>query len=137
MWHMLTKGKLKKPPTISQLLKKADQLHSIQVRTRGSKDEVNQCYTCKKWFPIKKLHCGHYLSRFYKSARWDDDNTRPQCMMCNLWKRGDPIVFRKNLVADLGIERVEAVETKRNMVIKLSRSYLSELIESYTHPVNT
>lgn len=125
---MLKKSRVKKEPTISQLMKKADQLHSIKVRTRGSRDEANQCYTCKKWFPIKKLQCGHYLSRFYKAARWDDDNTRPQCMMCNMWKRGDLVVFRQNLVAEIGVERVESVEAKRNESIKLSRPFLTSLI---------
>jgi hypothetical protein len=128
---MLKKSRIKKKePTISQLIKKADQLHSIRTRTKGSKEEANQCYTCKKWFPIKKLHCGHYLSRFYKSARWDEDNTRPQCMMCNLWKRGDAIRFRRNLVKEIGLERVEAVEAKRDVIIKLSREYLENLINT-------
>lgn len=120
----------KKEPTISQLIKKADECHSRKVRAQGSRDGKNQCYTCKKWFDIKKLHCGHYLSRFYKSARWDDDNTRPQCMMCNLWKRGDTIVFRQNLVSDIGLERVEAVEAKRGVMVKLTREFLNSVIAS-------
>ena len=126
----------KKPPkarsrvvSISKLIKTADALFSASVRQLGAnKEGLNQCYTCKKWFSIKKLHCGHFLSRYYKTARWDKDNARPQCMMCNLWKKGDTVNFRINLVNEIGVERVEIVEAKRNVSIKLSREYLEDLI---------
>lgn len=115
---------------ISVLMKEADRLFSILVRNRGADDDTNTCFTCGKRFPIKSLHCGHYLSRYYKSARWDFDNARPQDLMCNLWKRGDPIVFRQNLVKEIGEERVLAVEAKRNDLIQLTPEYLTLLIES-------
>lgn len=89
-----------------------------------------RCYTCGVAVEAKKAHLGHYLSRYYKAARWDADNCRPQCMMCNLWKRGDPITFRQNLIKEIGEERVLAVEAKRNIPIKLTRHYLTNLIQS-------
>lgn len=124
--------------SISKLMKEADRLFSLKVRQTRPYDEyedfvsvgLNRCYTCRRVFSIKKLHCGHYLSRFYKSARWDKDNCRPQCMMCNLWKRGDPITFRQNLIREIGEKRVKAVEAKRNEHIKLTREYLNTLIET-------
>lgn len=96
----------------------------------------NRCFTSNWEAPVKKLHCGHYLSRYYKAARWDFDNARPQSMMDNMWKRGDPITFRRKLVAEIGLQRVEAVEAKREAAIKLSREFLEaklqELNESST-----
>lgn len=53
-------------------------------------------------------------------------------MMCNLWKRGDPIAFRQNLVEEIGEARVLAVEKLRDAPLKLSREYLEELIKSLT-----
>lgn len=127
--------KKRKEKSISKLIKEADAVFSKQVRAIGSGDcsflnepDSNWCFTCGKAMPIKKLHCGHYLSRFYKAARWDFDNARPQCMMCNLWKRGDPITFRQNLVKEIGLERVEAVEAKRTQPTKLTREFLEALI---------
>lgn len=90
----------------------------------------NKCYTCLRDFPVKKLHCAHYLSRYYKSARWDEDNTRPCCYICNVIKKGDLVSFRRNLVKEIGVERVDAVEAKRDISIKLSREYLEQLILS-------
>ena len=109
-------------------------MFSIKVRYFDVADKTdgnifNTCFTCEKLFEAKKLHCGHYLSRFYKAARWHEDNARPQCMMCNMWKRGDPIVFRRNLVKEIGIERVEAVEALRDQPTKLTREFLEALIE--------
>lgn len=133
------KKRASKVPSISKLIKTADALFSIKVRRlNGFLDTVgyggqaditqNVCFTCGKWYPIKKLHCGHYLSRYYKAARWNYDNARPQCMMCNMWKRGDPIVFRRNLINEIGEARVLAVEALRDAPIKLSREYLESLI---------
>lgn len=139
------------PPSISKLIKEADRLFSIRVRkdyrcTVGGAwlypiDETtgdiisSYCYTCGRVYPIKKLHCGHYLSRFYKAARWNYDNARPQCMMCNLWKRGDPIVFRQNLIKEIGEARVLAVEALRDAPLKLSREYLTNLIQQLSQNI--
>lgn len=125
----------KKEKTVSSLMKEADRLFSLKVRygtnCYGSDgEEINQCFTCEKTFSAKKLQNGHYLSRFYKAARWDFDNARPQCMMCNMWKRGDLVVYRQNLVKEIGLERVEAVEAKRQVSFKLTKEYLTALIAS-------
>lgn len=120
-----------KVPSISKLIKTADSIFSLTVRQLGANnDGLNQCYTCKKWFPIKKLQCGHYLSRYYKAARWNHDNARPQCMMCNMWKKGDIAQFRIYLVEEIGERRVKDVEALRNAPIKLSREYLTSLLAS-------
>ena len=140
--HRIKRKRISRRPktSISKLIKEADRLMSIKVRNTinwtadvvltkpYNPQETNRCFTCQNWFPIKKLHCGHYLSRYYKAARWDEDNCRPQCMMCNLWKRGDPITFRQNLIKEIGEERVLAVERKRNESTTLTKEYLEQLI---------
>lgn len=118
-----------KVPSISKLIKTADALFSRKVRHLDKNYQIYGCFTCGVAYPPKKLHCGHYLSRYYKSARWNFDNARPQCMMCNLWKRGDPITFRKNLIEEIGEERVLAVEALRNAPLKLSREFLESKIQ--------
>ena len=122
-----------KTVSISKLMKTADALFSARVRRIGAWEKDgelwNKCFTGGYVAPVKKLHCGHYLSRFYKAARWDFDNARPQSMMDNLWKRGDPITFRQNLIKEIGEKRVLAVEAKRNVSFKLTREFLNHLIE--------
>jgi len=120
------------PPSISKLIKACDKEFSIKVRMNGAwlKDGEwwNRDYTTGYEAPIKKLHCGHYLSRYYKAARWNFDNARPQSYMTNIHMRGDPIRFRQNLVAEIGEARVLAVEKLRDAPIKLSREYLTGLL---------
>lgn len=124
-----------KLPSISKLIKAADALLSLTVRQTGANTEgLNQCYTCKSWNHWKKLHNGHYLSRYYKAARWNKDNCRPQCMMCNLWKRGDPVKFRQNLINEIGVTRVEAVEALRDVSTKLTREFLNAKIKELSTP---
>lgn len=105
-----TKTRIKRKVLFGQL----DKEFSLKVRMKSVDGAgFTHCFTCGLLAHYKKLQCGHYLSRFYKATRWDFDNARPQCMMCNLWKRGDPINFRMKLVAEIGVERVEVVESKR------------------------
>lgn len=142
-----TTGRIKpnktKVKSISKLIKECDRLFSIQIRTWGDFEREgeswNSCFTCQRQYPIKKLHNGHYLSRYYKAARWHEDNARPQCMMCNMWKRGDPVVFRRNLITEIGEARVLAVEALRDAPIKLSREFLEAKIKelSTTPPIDT
>jgi NinG protein len=131
-----------KPKSISQLIKLCDKEFSIQVRMKGAWQEhgvwMNKDYTTNFIAPVKKLQCGHYLSRYYKAARWNFDNARPQSMMANMWMRGDLIRFRQNLLAEIGEARVLAVEKLRDAPIKLTRQFLEEklqeLLESTPRP---
>jgi len=126
---MTKKSKL---PSISKLIKACDKEFSIQVRQNGfgnKESGIRYCFTCNHPNHWKKMHCGHYLSRYYKAARWNFDNARIQCMMCNLWKRGDPITFRQNLINEIGEARVLAVEKLRDASLKLSREYLTNLLQ--------
>ena len=121
-----------KEKSISKLIKECDKIFSIQVRMKGAWPDLstgewlNKDYTTDYIAPVKKLHCGHYLSRYYKAARWDFDNCRPQSYMSNIHMRGDPIVFRAKLLEEIGEERLKAVETKRHQSIKLSHQFLEE-----------
>ena len=133
----MTKTALRRPAkkiktlTVGAITKLLDKAFSIKVRQKSMDSQgFVACYTCGHKNHWKKMQCGHYLSRFYKATRWDYDNARPQCMMCNLWKRGDPIVFRANLIKEIGVERVEAVESKRFALFKQPIGlYQNKLIE--------
>lgn len=128
-----TKGKLK---SISRLIRECDDAMSRNVRMIGAWEVdgvwYNKCYTHDveqyRVMPIKKLQCGHYLTRWYKAARWDYDNCRPQCYVCNMRKKGMSVEFRANLIKEIGVERVEAVEAKRRISVTLTREYLENLL---------
>ena len=123
--------RLKRPlraKSISKLMREADKLFSLLVRKKGLQGDLQTCFTCGHVSHWKKLHAGHYLSRYYKAARWNRDNVRPQCFVCNIYKKGDVIMFRRNLIKEIGEARVLAVEALRDAPIKLTREYLENLL---------
>lgn len=121
------------PKSISKLIKEADALMSRKVRYSNlDENGLATCFTCGHKSEPKKMQNGHYLSRYYKAARWHPDNTRNQCFLCNIYKKGDPIVFRQNLIKEIGEARVLAVEAKRSAPIKLTREFLETKIRQLT-----
>jgi hypothetical protein len=71
-----------------------------------------RCFTCGGLFPWKKMDAGHYIPRHRDGTRYDGDNLRPQCTHCNSYHEGEHWLFRHNLVEELGVKRVEALEAK-------------------------
>lgn len=130
-----SKGKIK-PKGISKLMKELDAVFSRFIRlSAADKDGIVSCYTCGHRNHWKKMQNGHYVSRFYKATRWDESNCRIQCSMCNMWKRGDLITFRINLVNELGESHVRFLEESRNVINRLDATVLSEKITYYTQAV--
>lgn len=73
------------------------------------------------------FHAGHYRSRgAAPQLRFNLDNLRKQCAQCNTMKSGNVIEFRKRLVAEIGIERVEALEND-NSVKRFERDEAIEI----------
>lgn len=97
----------------AKLTKECDQKYSIYVRTKyADKNGMVACYTCRLKYPIKKIQNGHYIPRGYKHTRWDLNNLRPQCFMCNCRRYGNAFIFRANLVKEIGEEEVQAMEAR-------------------------
>lgn len=102
---------MKKKPTRTKLIKEADRLFSLYVRHHyADKDGMVPCYTCSGIYPIKKIQAGHYIPRGIKYLRWELDNLRPQCFLCNCRRYGMAFVFRENLVSEVGELRVLEME---------------------------
>lgn len=113
-------------------MKEADRVFSLWVRlSRATEDGYGTCYTCGHQAHYKKLQAGHYVSRYVKQLRYEVDNVKIQCPMCNIWKRGDLLTFRENLVRDLGEPRVLELEAKRKELFKPTRTFYEEKISHY------
>lgn len=126
------KPKKGKEKTISKLIKELDAVFSKYVRySRVDSNGMVMCFTCDKYFDPKKIHNGHYVSRFYKSVRWSEDNCRPQCMWCNMFKNGDAANYRERLVEDIGEPAVLYLEQSRHVSQKLDPNFLKERIQHY------
>jgi hypothetical protein len=99
---------------IPDLIREAQQVFNKWIRTR---DEKEPCISCGKPPPdMSQLHAGrdagHYRSTGSAShLRFHEDNCHAQCVKCNQWGAGRAVDYRLGLVARLGLERVEALES--------------------------
>lgn len=115
-------GNKKKPKSVSKLTKDLDTVFSRFVRmSRMDSEGIVQCYTCDFKAHYKKIHAGHYISRWYKSTRWHENNVRPQCFMCNIYKKGNNVVYRVNLIKEIGVEAVEEMEKDTIVTWKMGK----------------
>ncbi len=66
------------------------------------------------------------------NTRWDFDNNRPQCAIpgevnCNRTLSGNIEVYRKNLIRDIGLKAVKAVEKRADETRKWTLLEMSQL----------
>jgi len=121
----VAKSKPKKPPTISKLKKKLDTLFSIYIRAKYQKS----CYTCGGGGRV--LQCGHFVSRMYLPTRWDENNARPQCRMCNCMMNGRAVDFEERLIQEVGAEEVQRLKTARREIWKLDEAWYYQKIQEF------
>lgn len=118
--------KLKKK-SVSFYKKKLDKVFSIYIRQKGADSSgMNTCYTCgvrKHW---KELQCGHWISRSYLATRFIEENCRPQCMQCNVFKDGCKDVFSLKLLKELGEKRLQELQRMKQVIVK-NYPYESEI----------
>jgi hypothetical protein len=124
--------KKKKAKSLSKLKKEALDLYAKLVKIKAHAEGKLRCYTCDKELVLNTTDCqlGHYLARGpYPGLTFHPDNSRPQCIRCNVWLHSNSIEFRHRLIQELGVERVEALEAMRHTPVKVSRQDYMELIE--------
>lgn len=118
--------------TIPQLIKEADQAFAAFIRER---DRLNGHACISSNRPLdwsgNQVDAGHYRSRGAAShLRYDEDNCHAQSKRDNLWKAGNVVEYRINLIKRIGVARVERLETS-NEVIKWERDVLRQIITIY------
>lgn len=81
----------------------------------GNSDGTWNCYTSGQLMVLpKNVHTGHFIPSSLCSVelRYDLKNLRPQSYNDNINHSGNPHQFRRNLIANHGIEYVEELETR-------------------------
>lgn len=117
--------------------KKLDEIFSQYIRLKHSDSNgVCRCITCGKPVFWKDIQNGHYMSRVYRSTRFDENNCRPQCMPCNVFLHGNISKYRKALVEELGGEMVDMIETKAwSITMKYTALEYEEMYYKYKEEV--
>jgi hypothetical protein len=117
---------------IPDLIKEAQVAFNAYVRAR---DSSLSCICCGQ--PLAKeavgggYDCGHYRSTGSAShLRFNEDNAHAQRKVCNRYGAGRAVDYRIGLIARIGLERVEALETD-NTIKKWDRDELIAIKATY------
>lgn len=120
---------------LSVLTIEADRIFSVFVRLSAADKNGNvKCFTCDILSGWKNMQCGHYVKRGNLFLRWDLRNCRPQCSICNEYKRGNYIQFTKRLEKqNPGITDILMEEGR--LVYKPTRAEVQSIIDEYSERV--
>ena len=101
--------------TIPQLIREAQFAFNAFIRER---DRTQPCICCGRTegmgygLSSHGWDCGHYRSTGSAShLRFNEDNAHRQLVLCNRHGAGRAVDYRIGLIARIGLERVEALET--------------------------
>lgn len=131
------KGRIKRPRkktvTRSHLVKKLDSVFSQYIRQKYAVDGMTACVTCgvvKRW---QEQQNGHYESRGHLPTRWSEDNCAPQCVACNVFKKGNYTEYAIWMLNTYGADKLVELKQRANSSIKITSVELKEMIEKYTN----
>mgnify|MGYP003635855271 CR=1 FL=1 len=123
----------KKKLTRSKLVKKLDNIFSQYIRLSNSKNGNCTCVTCGKVGDWKNggMQAGHFMSRKHYATRWNEDNVKPQCIACNMFKAGEQYKFSLYLGGKLSEELLQ--ESRK--IRKFTSDELEEMVVHYSKEV--
>jgi len=126
-----------KKPTKRALIKKLDTVFSLYIRHKYAREGVVRCYTCDVVKPISQMQCGHFISRAVYTTRWDENNTKPQCVSCNMFHAGRQYEFGERLKEELGADVFDAMWASRHSLSNFTVSDYQDKIEYYTRQLSS
>lgn len=123
--------KTAKKPTRGKLVKKLDVVFSQYVRLSNADSRgFCTCVTCGKQGHWKTggIQAGHFISRKHYSTRWNEDNVKPQCVACNVYRAGEQYKYSLYLGHNLSDELYQ----KSQKITKFTNVELQEMIDHYS-----
>jgi hypothetical protein len=127
-----TKERKRELATIPELIRKAQREFNAFIRQR---DKDQPCICCGRPLGAGDVggafDCGHYRSTGSAShLRFHEHNAHAQNKVCNRYGAGRAVDYRIGLIARIGREAVEALESD-NRVHRWTREELREIATTY------
>jgi DNA-directed RNA polymerase subunit N (RpoN/RPB10) len=112
-----------------QRIRKARIVFQKWIRER---DIDEPCISCGNAY-ANKYDAGHYKkAEIYTNIIFDELNVNKQCVYCNQHLSGNELEYRKGLIKKIGIEKVEALESKASKgVYRYTTEELKNIIKKY------
>lgn len=120
------KQQLEQHKPLSYWLKLVERHCNAYIRAR----DPDVCISCGVTYS-SAWQAGHYIAVGANSTlRFDEDNIHKQCIHCNMFKGSNATQYRIGLVAKIGLERVERLESWHSPV-KMTKEAAQEIAEMY------
>ena len=125
-----------KAENLSDLIAVADSIFSQYIRLKGADENgMVACYTCDTVKHWTLQQCGHYVSRSFIFLRFDERNSKCQCIGCNEFKNGNLAKYTERLEREFpGLPDI--LKAEATLVHKVSREELNRVIVEYRGKVN-
>ena len=124
----------KKPKGVAALKKDLWTVFAKYCKYTRHADGYVNCFTCDANLQIGTSNCqlGHWLPKGgYPYHYFNEDNVRPQCYHCNINLSGNSEVFRRRLIDEIGIDRLNEIYDTRHTLEKRSAGWYSDKIADY------
>ena len=137
---MMLKVKERKTKSISKLKKEVRDVVSQYVRMRdslrttGTLEYVN-CITCSRLLRWKEAHAGHFVDCRYNATRFDETNIHAQCAQCNVYRGGEILKYRREIIRLYGEGYDVQLEEKAMEIKQFTVSELEGLKEIFTKKI--
>lgn len=88
------------------------------------------CITCDRWYPLKKMSAGHFVTAHCAAVRYDEENVNGQCFGCNVTMSGEQYLYSLALRKKYGPDTPEKLMAyyKKDTDFKLNRAALEDII---------
>lgn len=130
--HIYTKNMKKgEKKTVASLIKKLDKVFSLYIRKRDANGDYFTCITCNEIKLFSKADAGHYVSRGYKSLRFDERNVHAQCTKCNRFLSGNMDEYTIFMIRRYGVDVLEELNRLKYTVKQFTSQELQDMIDHY------
>ena len=92
------------------------------------------CLTCSSILPRHNqyMHPWHFRTAWSSlKYKFVDDNVRPQCYSCNVWKNGNYQVYTLHMIDKFWRERVDNILSDQEMITIKNREYAEKILTWY------
>jgi hypothetical protein len=128
---------VKKKPSLKSLKNKAWKLCSEYVRRKDADaGGFCGCYTCGAPIHWKlEAQAGHAIGGRNNAVLLDVEILRPQCVACNVFRRGNYPIFTAKLIREHGLEWFEEKLIAARQAVKVSREDYENVIERFKQKI--
>ena len=127
----------KRKPTQRALKAKCWRIFSEYIRRKDADEGgTNYCFTCGQPKFWKELQAGHFIGGRTNAVLFNEEIVKPQCLMCNVFLRGNYGRYTLKMIDLHGRERVEEFMALKHQVKKYTTSELEELITDLKAKLN-